>query len=687
MPMRYPHDHENDIVYFAKVNFRNKMQTFGIKTDDRRRHVYIVGKTGVGKTTLMENMILSDIYAGHGCCYIDPHGDTAEKLLDYIPSWRINDVVYFNPADVEYPIGFNILESVDEGMKHLVAAGMMSVFKKIWEGVWSARMEYILNNTILALMDTPNTTLLGINRMLSDEAYRKEIVSNVKDPIVKQFWIIEFESYQSKFASEAVAPIQNKVGQFLSATIIRNIVAQAKSSMNIRQIMDDQKILIVNLAKGRVGEDASRLLGGLLITKLQMSAMERVDIPEADRQDFYMYVDEFQNFAVESFASILSEARKYRLNLIMAHQYIAQLTEEVRDAVFGNIGTLISFRVGGPDAAFMEEEFMPRFMPNDMINLPKFNIYLKLMIDGITSQPFSALTLPPIATKTGSEEKVIEQSRERYAGSKAKIEEKVSEWSGFGADTDIEAEYAKSKQVKKDAKKARFSHEYTCTRCAKVFPLPVELDRSRPIYCEECHPIVMEERKKGGNKGQQQRAQREETKKVVDIVPKIDDGELVINDSNDSIKLDKLIEKKEEVVKKEVEEVKKEVKEDGNHIHARDMLRAPVVAPVVTPIVPVKSNPDDNDDKESNKATARPERPVQDQDRADTGKRKRRRRSRGKKSADGSVDNSSLSQRLLKIDNRPPARPEPKVEGSKLEASPTSSPKPVLPGERVTFDE
>ncbi|HAL50088.1 TPA: hypothetical protein DDY56_00775 [Candidatus Uhrbacteria bacterium] len=704
--MRYPHDHENDIAYFAKVNFRNKMQTFGIKTDDRRRHVYIIGKTGVGKTTLMENMILSDIYAGHGCCYIDPHGDTAERLLDYIPSWRINDVVYFNPADFDYPIAFNILEAVDQNMKHLVVAGMMSVFKKIWEGVWSARMEYILNNTILALMDNPNTTLLGINRMLSDADYRKEIVSNVKDPIVKQFWIIEFEGYQSKFASEAVAPIQNKVGQFLSAGVIRNIVAQAKSSINIRAIMDDQKIFIVNLAKGRIGEDSSRLLGGLLITKLQMSAMERVDIPEIERQDFYMYVDEFQNFAVESFASILSEARKYRLNLIMAHQYIEQLTEEVRDAVFGNIGTIIAFRVGGPDASFMEEEFMPRFTPNDMINLPKYNIYLKLMIDGITSQPFSALTLPPIATKTGSEEKVIEQSRERYAGNRAKIEEKVSEWSGFGADTDIEAEYEKTKQVKKDAKKARFSHEYTCTRCGKVFPLPVELDRSRPIYCEECHPIVMEERKKGGSKGQQQRVQREETKKVLETVPRINDGELVLDEPKGSIKLDELVEKKEPEKVVEVERTEKvvgtkgidgikEAKEDNTDIQARDMLRAPAAAMTLLDRPMLEKN----DEQTPTPTPIRSDSSVRDQGQQDPNKRKRRRRSRSKKPADGSVNNSSSGQRPPRNDNRPSARPESRTEKTGGLPAPIkeaqlvravstdSSPTPVLPGERVTFDE
>ena len=497
--MSYNHDHEGEVTYFAKTNFRNQMTKFGIRTDDRRRHVYVIGKTGMGKTVLLENLMLSDIYAGHGCCYVDPHGDTAERLIDYIPSWRLNDVVYFNPADMDYPVGFNILEAVDERHKHLVASGMMGVFQKIWENMWSSRMEYILNNTILALLDNPGQTLLGINRLLSDADFRKRIVGNVKDPVVKQFWLVEFASYNEKYAQEAVAPIQNKIGQFLSATIIRNIVAQVKSTINVRELMDEQKILIINLSKGRIGEDNSRLLGGLLITKMQLAAMERVDIPETERRDFYLYVDEFQNFAVESFASILSEARKYRLCLTMAHQYIAQLTEEVRDAVFGNVGTIITFRVGSPDAAFMETEFMPRFTPEDIINLPKYNIYLKLLIDGVTSQPFSAITLPPISQKTGSEAKVIRVSRERYAKPRAEIEEKVLQWSGM-ADADVDEllqEAADKKKAAKESKKPRF--EYKCSRCAKEVVLPVELDRSRPIYCDDCIAIVRDERK-GGKK-------------------------------------------------------------------------------------------------------------------------------------------------------------------------------------------
>ena len=527
----FQYEHEKHVTYFAQTNFRNQMRKFGIKTDDRRRHMYVIGKTGMGKTTLLENMFLSDVYAGHGCCYIDPHGDTAEKLIDFIPSWRINDVVYFNPADVAYPVAFNVLE-VNHDLPHdrlveekeRISSSLMSVFKKIWENVWSARMEYIMNNTVKALLDTPGSTLLGINRMLSDKDYRLEIVKNIKDPIVKQFWVQEFAAYDAKFASEAVAPIQNKVGQFISSALIRNIVAQAKSSLNLREIMDDEKIFIVNLSKGRNGDEAMRLLGGMLITKIQISAMERVDIPENKRKDFYLYVDEFQNFAVDSFASILSEARKYRLNLILAHQYIAQLSEPVRDAVFGNVGTIVSFRVGSPDSLFLEPEFMPRFLAQDIIELPKAGVYVKLMIDGVTSQPFSASTLPPIGQYTGSAQKVIEQSRERYSGDRSMIEERVVAWSGFGEGVDVEVKMKEVTDAKKEAKKLRYSHEYDCTRCGKKFTLPVELDKSRPIYCEDCKPIVDAERQKS-----KARAEAKKTGRPVVFAqpPKVADGVIV----------------------------------------------------------------------------------------------------------------------------------------------------------------
>ncbi len=421
-----------EICLFAQTNFRNQMRRFGVKLDDRRRHMYIIGKTGMGKTTMMENMVLHDIYAGHGVGVVDPHGDFAEKILDYIPSNRINDVVYFNPADVEFPIGFNILEVKSEEQKHLVASGLMAIFKKIWPDVWSARMEYILNNTLLALLDYPNSTLLGINRLLADKKYRKKVVRQLKDPVVKAFWENEFANYPDRYMTEAVAPIQNKIGQFLSASVIRNMVAQVKSTIDIREIMDSKKIFIMNLSKGRIGEDNSRLLGGMLVTEIQLAAMERVDTPEAERKDFFLYVDEFQNFATPSFANILSEARKYRLSLILAHQYVAQLDEVVSDAVFGNVGTIVSFRVGAADAEELAKEYAPVFTEEDIVNLAKYQIYLKLMIDGVASQPFSAMTMPPIGSPTGSLDKVIRVSRERYGKPRADIEDKIMRWSGFG---------------------------------------------------------------------------------------------------------------------------------------------------------------------------------------------------------------------------------------------------------------
>ncbi len=431
-----PKKEQEQICVFAQTTYRNQMRRFGIKTDDRRRHMYVIGKTGMGKTTIMENMVLSDIYAGHGVGLVDPHGDFAEKIINHIPSWRLNDVVYLNPADLENPMGFNILEVKTEEQKHLVAGGLMGTFKKIWPDVWSSRMEYILNNTILALLDYPGSTLLGINRLLADKEYRKRVVRQLKDPVIKAFWRDEFASYSEKYAQEAVAPIQNKIGQFLSAAIIRNMVAQVKSTINVRDLMDSRKIFIMNLSKGRIGEDNSRLLGGMLITKLQLSAMERVDTPEADRKDFFLYVDEFQNFATPSFANILSEARKYRLSLIMAHQYVAQLDEVVADAVFGNVGTIVTFRVGGADAEMLVKEFTPTFTEEDIVNLTKFQVILKLMIDGVASHPFSAMTLPPLSGPTDSAEKVVRVSRERYGRKRELVEEKIARWSMSSTDAE-----------------------------------------------------------------------------------------------------------------------------------------------------------------------------------------------------------------------------------------------------------
>lgn len=423
---------KNEIAFFAKTNFRNQERVFGIKTDDRTRHMYIIGKTGMGKTNLLENLVVQDIRNGHGVCYIDPHGDTAEKLLRAVPTNRINDVIYLNPADQNFPLAFNVMESVDPDYRHLVASGLIGVFKKIWADSWGPRLEYILRNAILALLEYPGSTLLGVTRILVDKKYREKVVDKVTDPVIRQFWVDEFPKWSDKVLQEVVSPIQNKVGQFLSSSLIRNIVGQTTSSFDIRNAMDTQKILIINLSKGRIGEDNGALLGAMMITKIQLAAMGRVDIAEEDRKDFYLYVDEFQNFATESFANILSEARKYRLNLILANQYITQIDEKVRDAIFGNAGTIISFRVGAMDAEFLEKEFMPVFVQNDIVNLPKYNIYLKLMIDGIAGDAFSAQVLPPIYIEdtAENEEKIIASSRERYASSKEEVEDKISRWAG-----------------------------------------------------------------------------------------------------------------------------------------------------------------------------------------------------------------------------------------------------------------
>ena len=421
----------SDITVIGKTNFRNQEVKFGIKAQDRRRHMYVIGQTGTGKTTLLENMVIDDIRAGRGVGIIDPHGEFAEKILDFVPENRVDDVIYFNPADIDNPIAFNPLEKVGMEYRHLIASGIMGVFKKIWVDAWSARMEYILNNTLLALLEFPDSTLLGIMRMLADKDYRKKIVDNVQDPVIKAFWTNEFARYSQRFEVEAVAAIQNKVGQFVSNPLIRNIIGQTHSTIDLRKVMDEGKILIINLAKGRIGEDNSALLGAMLITKLQMAAMSRIDIPVDKRRDFYLYVDEFQNFSTESFANILSEARKYALNLILAHQYIEQLDEKVEAAIFGNVGTLIIFRTGAIDAEFLEKQFMPEFGISDLVNLPNFHIYLKLLIDGVSGKPFSAATLPPISTAEEScRDVLIENSRRKYSVLKSLVEDKIaSEWS------------------------------------------------------------------------------------------------------------------------------------------------------------------------------------------------------------------------------------------------------------------
>ncbi|KKQ60268.1 MAG: hypothetical protein US81_C0027G0004 [Parcubacteria group bacterium GW2011_GWE2_38_18] len=543
-------DNDNHITSFGETTYRNQLRKFGIKTDDRRRHMYFIGKTGMGKSTILENMIIEDIKAGHGVAVVDPHGDLAEKIIQFIPSDRINDVIYFNPADNEYPFAFNVVEQVEPHLRHLVASGLIGVFQKLWADSWGPRLEYILRNTILAILDYPGSTLLGITRMFSDKKFRKKVIDKVQDPVVKAFWVNEFASYADKFASEAVSPIQNKVGQFLSSSLIRNIVGQVKSTINIREIMDGQKILILNLSKGRIGEDNSSLLGAMMITKIQLAAMSRVDIEEKDRKDFYLYIDEFQNFTTESFTNILSEARKYHLNLIMAHQYIEQLGEEVAAAVFGNVGTLIVFRVGAGDAEELIKEFTPTFVEEDMVNLPKYEFYIKLMIDGVTSNPFSAKGLPPLlpSEKTGNTEKVIKVSRERYARKRELVEEKIMRWHTLDEEDDDDNEqptkqhsektekpktekfekrpqlederpkpftqpvakpsytqpsaapkrfeqekYTPKPQIKKEeanrpkiVKMETKENEISCSRCGKTTKISFVPDGLRPVFCKEC---------------------------------------------------------------------------------------------------------------------------------------------------------------------------------------------------------
>jgi len=432
---------QDEITFFAKTNFRNQERVFGIKMDDRRRHMYVIGKTGMGKTNLLENLAIQDIQKGHGIAFIDPHGDTAEKLIKAIPAHRINDVIYFNPADQEFPIAFNVMEKVSPEYRHLVASGLVGVFKKIWADSWGPRLEYILRNAILGLLEYPGSTLLGVTRILVDKSYRERVVEKITDPVVRSFWVDEFSKWDPRVLQEVISPIQNKVGQFLSSALIRNIVGQTVSSFDVRKIMDERKILIMNLSKGRLGEDNSALLGAMMITKIQLAAMGRVDIPEETRADFYLYVDEFQNFATESFANILSEARKYRLNLILANQYVTQIEEEVRDAIFGNAGSIISFRVGAMDAEFLEKEYEPVFMMNDIVNLPKYQVYLKLMIDGIAGDAFSATVLPPIKIEGDleTEQKIINASRERYTSKKEDVEDKIRRWSGMLSPEEREA--------------------------------------------------------------------------------------------------------------------------------------------------------------------------------------------------------------------------------------------------------
>lgn len=401
---------------------------FGLGLADARRHVYVIGQTGSGKTTLLRNVILQHVAAGHGVAVLDPHGDLASELLDHFPSSRTDDLVYFNPSDSDFPLSFNPLANVPPGDRSLVTAGLVSAFKSIWRDSWGPRLEYILANSIAALLEAQNTSLLGVNRMLVDDAYRARVIHQVRDPFVRAYWQDEFATYDSRFLREAVAPVQNKLGQLLLSPAIRNIVGQVGSKLNLRFMMDNGRVLIANLAKGRIGAEPSNLLGALLVSQLQHAAMTRADLAEDDRRDFFAVIDEFHNFTTDSFAVGLAELRKYRLNIMLAHQYIDQLPSETRTAVFGNVGTVVSFRVGHVDGVALAAEFGPAFTAEQFADLDRHEIFVRTIEDGTPREPFRAVTYPPSGIPHTRRERLIQRSREKYSTRRSVVEDRLSRW-------------------------------------------------------------------------------------------------------------------------------------------------------------------------------------------------------------------------------------------------------------------
>lgn len=424
-----------DVSLFGMTNFRGVQHRFGIKRFDRNRHLYILGQTGTGKSKLLNLLTLSDIFHNEGFAIVDPHGDFATDMLQFIPEHRLQDVIYFNPTDRDNPIAFNPIEVTDPVMKNNISSDMIGVLKRMFDS-WGPRLEYILRYTLLALLDYPDSTLLGITRMLTEKEFRKKVIKEIQDPVVKNFWVNEFASWNDKFANEAVAPILNKVGAFTANPLIRNIIGQPKSSMDLRKIMDEGKILIVNLSRGQIGEDNAGILGAMMVTKIQLAAMGRANIALEQRRPFYLYVDEFQNFATDSFAVILSEARKYGLNLTVANQYVSQMPEAVRDAVFGNVGSMITFRVGAEDGRVMEKYFQPSFEAADLIKLHNQHIVITMSIDGEKAIPFSATTLRMPEPEQDLSGQIIALSRQRYASKREEVEDEITAWSTGQADRD-----------------------------------------------------------------------------------------------------------------------------------------------------------------------------------------------------------------------------------------------------------
>jgi len=410
-----PDEIKQQINVMAETVYKNRPTKYGLLRSDRRRHLYVIGKTGTGKSTLLANMAINDLKHNEGLCIIDPHGDLVETLLDYIPKHRINDVIYFDPADQERTVQINLFEGENVVHRELIASGIISVFQKLYSYSWGPRLEYILRNCLLTLLKSKEAKLSDVLELLTNKKFRDKIVENLDDPILKSFWVNEYNKMQDRQRQESIASILNKVGQFVSSPIVRNVVNTNQSSFSIEELMNQGKILLVNLSQGRLGEDNATLLGAMMITKIQLAAMARVNTPEAERRDFYLYVDEFQNFATDAFIKILSEARKYRLNLTLANQYIDQIPEEVRQAIFGNCGNIISFVMGAGDAAYFQAEYGGLYTQDDLVNLDKHQIINKISIDNVLSRPFPAYTLPLAKSSNQNREKVIRNSRERYA--------------------------------------------------------------------------------------------------------------------------------------------------------------------------------------------------------------------------------------------------------------------------------
>ena len=418
----------NEIIIGKRFSWGETETPFGIQTEDARRHMYIVGKTGSGKTSLLHNLIVQHIEAGHGVGLIDPHGDLANNLLDYIPSSRARDFVYLDATDLANPIGMNILANVSPDKRHQIASGIVSSMKSIWRDSWGPRLEYILYNSVSALLDCENTTILGIPKLLADSSYRKWVVKQVHDPFIKSFWTNEYENYNDRFMKEAIAPIQNKIGQFLTIPTIRNILGQVKNKIDFRFMIDNRRIFIANLSKGTLGEDKANLLGSLLVTQLQFAAMSRTDIPEEQRKDYFLVIDEFQSLTTDSFTSILSESRKYRLCLILSHQYSDQIKPEVRQAILGNVGTIVSFCVGNTDAEILEKEFGNAYVAEQFTDLKRYEIIVKLLADGEHLVPFRGKTLPKMGIFYGRRKTLVDISRQRYSMKRKTIENKIMQW-------------------------------------------------------------------------------------------------------------------------------------------------------------------------------------------------------------------------------------------------------------------